>query len=71
MFSMWSVRWLYNEFQMKPVSVQVVRASMKTFQFGSQSSLARSSFQQFQISSWQEIAKKEVHGGRRPQECEL
>jgi hypothetical protein len=67
MFSVWSVRRLYNEFQMK-FSDSLVRAGMKTVQFGSRSSLARSSFQQFQISSRQEIAKKEVRGGRRPQQ---
>jgi hypothetical protein len=41
---------------------------MKTVQFGSRSSLVRSSCQQFQISSQQEIAKKEVLGGRRLQQ---
>jgi hypothetical protein len=68
MFSVWSVRRLYNEFQMKPVSVRVLLAGMKTAQFGSRTSLARSSSQQFQISSQQELAKKEVRGGRRPQQ---
>jgi hypothetical protein len=41
---------------------------MKTVQFGSRSSSARSSSQQFQISSRQEIATKEVRVGRRPQQ---
>jgi hypothetical protein len=64
MFSVFSVQWLCNEFQMK---FSLVEAGMKTDQFGSQSSLARSNSQQFQISSRQEIVKKEVRGGRRPQ----
>jgi hypothetical protein len=46
-----------------------VRTGMKTVQFGSRSTLARSSSQQFQISSRQEMAKKEVRGGRRPQQA--
>jgi hypothetical protein len=39
------------------------RAGMKTVQFSS-----RSSAQQLQIYSRQEIAKKVVHGGRRSQQ---
>jgi hypothetical protein len=50
------------------MTFSLVRAGMKTVQFCCRSSLARSSSQQFQISSRQEIAKKEVHGGRRPQQ---
>jgi hypothetical protein len=46
----------------------LVRAGMKTVQFSSRSSLALSSSQQFQITSRQEIAKKEVRGGRRQQQ---
>jgi hypothetical protein len=65
MFSVWSVRRLYNELQIK---FSIVRAGMKTVQFGCGSSLTRSSSQQFQISSQQEISKKEVRGGRRPQQ---
>jgi hypothetical protein len=65
MFSVWLVGWLYNEFQMK---FSLVQAGMKIFQFSSRSSLAQSSSQQFQISPQQEIAKKGVCGGRRPQQ---